>query len=227
MDSSPLNKQVVLSLRERKKLATHLAIQREALRLFKEQGYEATTVEQIAAAAEVSHTTFFRYFPTKQDVVLHDALDPVAMASLEAQPAALAPIEALRRALREVYVSLSSEELAAERERQALIRATPELWVSMLTGVTGALDLLCASFARRTGRRADDIAVLTLAGAVFGAGIAVWLSRPADAMDDYVELFDATLAQLEAGLTLQGAPRGGSTTSQESLRDANAPTIFG
>jgi AcrR family transcriptional regulator len=217
MSSSPLNKQVVLSLRERKKLATHLAIQREALRLFKEQGYEATTVEQIAEAAEISHTTFFRYFPTKQDVVLHDALDPLAMATLEAQPAALAPIEALRRALREIYASLSAEELAAERERQALIRATPELWASMLTGVTGALDLLCASFARRTGRRADDIAVLTLAGAVFGAGIAVWLSRPADAMDDYVELFEATLAQLEGGLTLQGAPRGGLATSQESL----------
>ena len=202
MNSSPPTRQAVLSLRERKKLKTHLAIQREALRLFKEQGYEATTVEQITAAAEVSHTTFFRYFHTKQDVVLHDALDPLALATFEAQPAALTPIEALRRASREVYASLSAEQLDAERERQALIRATPELWASMLTGVTGALDLFCASLARRTGRKADDIAVLTLAGAAFGALIAVWLSRPADATDDYVELFDATLAQLEVGLTL-------------------------
>jgi AcrR family transcriptional regulator len=202
MSSSPQSKPTGLSLRERKKLKTHLAIQGEALRLFKKQGYEATTVEQIAEAAEVSQTTFFRYFGSKQDVVLHDALDPLAMAALEAQPAELTPIEALRQAMREVYSGLSPEELAAERERQALIRATPELWTGMLTDVTGALGMFCDAIARRTGRKADDIAVLTLAGAVFGAGIAVWLSRPADAMDDYVALFDAALAQLEAGLTL-------------------------
>jgi transcriptional regulator GlxA family with amidase domain len=52
-------------LRERKKTKTRAAIREHALRLFREQGYEATTVEQIAEAAEVSHSTFFRYFPTK------------------------------------------------------------------------------------------------------------------------------------------------------------------
>ena len=202
MSSSPRIKPPELSLRERKKLKTHLAIQREALRLFKEQGYEATRVEQIAEAAEVSQTTFFRYFGSKQDVVLHDALDPLAMAALESQPAELSPIEALRHAVREVYAGLSAEELAAEGERQALIRATPELWTGMLNDVTGALGMFCSAIARRTGRAADDIAVLTLAGAVFGAGIAVWLNRPAEAMGGYMDLFDAALAQLEAGLKL-------------------------
>ena len=202
MSSSPQSKPVGLSLRERKKIKTHMTIQREALRLFKKQGYEATTVEQIAEAAEVSHMTFFRYFSTKQDVVLHDALDPLAIAALEAQPVELSPVEALRRAVREVYAGLSPDEVAAQLERQVLIRATPELWTGMLNDVTGALGMFCDAIARRTGRKADDIAVLTLAGAVFGAGIAVWLSRPADEMDDYLELFDAALAQLEAGLKL-------------------------
>ena len=59
-----------MTLRERKKLATWRAIQSAALRLFDEQGYEATTVEQIAAAADVSRATFFNYFAGKDATLL-------------------------------------------------------------------------------------------------------------------------------------------------------------
>ncbi|WP_240653764.1 TetR family transcriptional regulator [Streptomyces sp. AcE210] len=59
-----------MNLRERKKLATWRAIRVAALRLFEEQGYEATTVEQIAAAANVSRATFFNYFAGKEAVVV-------------------------------------------------------------------------------------------------------------------------------------------------------------
>ena len=62
------------SLRERKKLATWRAIQSAARQLFDEQGYEATTVEQIVAAANVSRATFFNYFAGKDATLL--ALDP-------------------------------------------------------------------------------------------------------------------------------------------------------
>ena len=78
-------------LRERKKAKTRAAVQRHALRLFKEQGYDNTTVEQIADAAEISPSTFFRYFPTKEDVVLYDAMDPILIAEFAAQPAELSP----------------------------------------------------------------------------------------------------------------------------------------
>jgi AcrR family transcriptional regulator len=64
-----------LGLRERKKARTRAAIQEQALHLFAAQGYAATTVRQIADAAEVSESTFFRYFPTKEDVVMHDRFD--------------------------------------------------------------------------------------------------------------------------------------------------------
>jgi MftR C-terminal domain len=99
--------------------------------------------------------------------------------------------------MREVYSGLSAEELAAEHERQALIRAAPELWAGMLNNLTGTVDQLVVSISHRTGRAADDIAVLALAGAVVGTGIAVWMRSPADAVDDYVELFDAAMARLE------------------------------
>jgi AcrR family transcriptional regulator len=58
-----------MNLRERKKLATWRAIRSAALRLFDEGGYEATTVEQIAAAANISRATFFNYFASKEAVV--------------------------------------------------------------------------------------------------------------------------------------------------------------
>jgi len=73
--------EIVGGLRERKKAKTRAAIRREAMRLFREQGYEETTVEQIAEAAEVSPSTFFRYFPTKEDVVLQDDFDVVVVNS--------------------------------------------------------------------------------------------------------------------------------------------------
>lgn len=60
-------------LRERKKQATRLAIHREGMRLFAEQGFAATTIDQIAEAADVSRATVFGYFATKEDIVYGDA----------------------------------------------------------------------------------------------------------------------------------------------------------
>src|SRR5579871_1515510 len=85
-------------LRERKKARTRAALREHALRLFREQGYQATTVEQIAAAAEVSPSTFFRYFPTKEDLVLQDDMDTRIVAAFEQQPPGLGPIAAVRAA---------------------------------------------------------------------------------------------------------------------------------
>src|SRR5258708_39627591 len=89
-----------VGLRERKKVKTRAAIKQHALRLFQEQGYAATTVEQIAEAAEVSPSTFFRYFPTKEDVVLQDDFDPLFVEAFKLQPPDLSPIQALRAAIR-------------------------------------------------------------------------------------------------------------------------------
>ena len=87
-------------LRERKKIKLRRAIQTTALRLFETQGYEHTTVEQIAEAAETSTTTFYRYFPTKEDVVLDNDASPlfeVAVATRPAGESLTATIRAWRR----------------------------------------------------------------------------------------------------------------------------------
>jgi AcrR family transcriptional regulator len=192
-----------LGLRERKKAKTRAAIQQQALRLFGEQGYQATTVEQIAAAAEVSPSTFFRYFPTKEDVVLYDVLDPAALAAFRAQPAELRPIQALRGAMRQVFAGLSAEELALQRERDRLIRSVPELRARMLDEFARNLQQIAELVAERVGRRADEPAVRTLAGAVIGVGISAWYSLGDQATtEEYMAMMDAGLAQLEAGLPL-------------------------
>src|SRR6478735_2233854 len=76
-----------IGLRERKKIQTRQAIRRAAYRLFEEQGYDATPVDRIAEAADVSPSTVFRYFPTKEDIVLTDEYDPLIEATIRSRPA--------------------------------------------------------------------------------------------------------------------------------------------
>src|ERR671911_1637708 len=98
-------------LRERKKARTHEAIVDAALDLFERKGYEATTVEDIAAAADVSPRTFFRYFDSKQDVVLaKNNLEAEGLGDLIiARPADETPIEAFRAVILErLQLMLSS-----------------------------------------------------------------------------------------------------------------------
>ena len=202
MTASHEGNQPALGLRERKKAKTRAAIQRHALRLFREQGYEATTVEQIAEVAEVSPSTFFRYFPTKEDIVLYDDLDPLLIAAFEAQPAELSPIQALRRALRQVFASLPAAETEQQWERSRLILEVPELRMRMLDQLAEAVQQIAEPLARRVGRRADDFAVRTYAGAMIGALLPALLTVAADPKADFLELMDASLAYLEAGLPL-------------------------
>jgi AcrR family transcriptional regulator len=187
-------------LRERKKAKTRAAIREHAFRLVRAQGYAATTVEQIADAAEISPSTFFRYFPTKEDALLYDPYDPVLEAAFAAQPRELSAVGAMRAAIREGFGQLPRDEVAAMTDLLDLLLTTPALRARLLDEMGRSARQLAAMAAARAGKPADDpgavVFAWTCVGAVFGA-MSVAAGNP-DA--DLAALIDDALARLEAGL---------------------------
>ena len=187
-------------LRERKKQKTRWAIQEHAVRLFVQQGYDATTIEQIAEAAEISPSTFFRYFPTKEDVVIQDAYDPMIVSALEAAPAGVGPVTALRQAMRSVYSEIGEDERRRAFERTKLIMAVPALRARTLENFTEMSTMLAESFGRRGVGGPGDFRLRTLAGVCIGALMAsVFAWAESDGERDLGELMDESLGLLEDG----------------------------
>ncbi|SOR83527.1 MULTISPECIES: TetR/AcrR family transcriptional regulator [Streptomyces] len=193
-----------ISQRERKKAKTRAAIQQEALRLFRDQGYEATTIEQIAEAAEVSASTVFRYFATKEDLVVSDD-ETFFVQAFRAQPPELPPVQAMRRALYSTLEGLSATEMSTQRDRDILMVTVPELWSASLGNVKQTLRTLAELVAERTGAGPSDAPVRALSGAIFGIMMDVmlrWANQPE--LDPAAEL-DRLLACLEDGFQEPGA----------------------
>lgn len=192
---------LMANLRERKIARAKASIQECVLRLFAKQGYVKTTVEQIADVAEVSPSTFFRYFQTKEAVVLYDSLDPIIVEAFRRQPPEFSIIQALRNAMKETFGSLSTEKHTLEMQRFELLRTIPELRVTMYEEMARNIDLFAEIIGERTQKDPDSLEVRNLAGAIIGVGMAALIQaykRPKEI--DSVDTFDAALARLESGL---------------------------
>ena len=188
-------------MRERKKAKTRRSIQEHALRLIAEHGYDGTTVEQIAEAAEVSPSTFFRYFPTKEDVILRDDYDPILVEALLRQPPELAPIPALRAALREVFGTVYAEARDELYRRTRLQMDVPALRARLMQQQLETFQTFAGAMAARTGREPTDPDVRAFAGAFMGVAMAAvmqWMES--GGKDELPDLIDAALARLENGL---------------------------
>jgi AcrR family transcriptional regulator len=194
--------EAALGLRERKKLKTRAAIQREAMRLFTKKGFQGTTIEDIAEAVEISPSTFFNYFPSKDALVLEDDLDPVIIKAFNAQPAGMHPVAALRNAMRSVFADLPPDQEQMLRERTALVASDPEIRGVMLDQFTGLVDQVAAIMAERMGRTGKDFRVRNLAGALIGVIMAALLAAGDTPGADLMRLVDDAMAHLEAGLPL-------------------------
>src|SRR3954466_6646953 len=182
-------------LRELKKQRTRIAIQEAALDLIVRQGYDATTCEQIAAAAEVSPATFFRYFPTKEDVVLQDDYDPLMAAAAAARPARERPFLAVRRALLETLGQLPEQELATVQERTRLLLAVPALRARVNEQYDAARRALAEALGPRMGLPSDDLRVQAVAAAC-AAAVSVAVERWAEEGGRLSAYVDAALSAL-------------------------------
>ena len=196
-------------LRERKKQKTKAAIQRAAMRLFKKQGYEETTVEQIAAVAEISESTFFNYFPNKEDVVIYDEYDPMLFAALAAAPKGETLAQTFARLLDQLGdFFVADREVILERAKLSL--EVPELRARAWGEFEKARDSFAEIIAARTGREARDyevqLAAMTLIAAGFQAMVE-WVRL--DGRGNMLDLFrrattfvslDSMLDRLESGV---------------------------
>ncbi len=187
-------------LRERKKAKTKAAIQRHAVRLFTEQGFAATTVEQIAEAAEVSPSTVFRYFPTKEELVMFDPYDPVIFAEFQRQPPELSLIQAWRHALLAAFANMTEDEVTGQLERGRLVLSVPELWGATLKDTRHSLEVMTNLSAERVGRPASDPALRATVGAFFGVMLTEALDWVRTEDRHVLAKLDEALAHLDDGL---------------------------
>jgi AcrR family transcriptional regulator len=127
--TSPPTPRAPDGLRERKRLATHQRIADEAARLATDRGMSGTTIEEIAAAAEIGRATFFRYFDTKEIAIAEGFSTPwltMMVEALQAQPAELGPVEAVTAAFRHFELVFAEDQETILRQSK-LSQSSPGL----------------------------------------------------------------------------------------------------
>jgi AcrR family transcriptional regulator len=196
-------------LRSRKKVQTRRSIEDAALALFAEHGYDATTVEQISDQAEVSTATFFRYFPSKADVVLCQQGEqiPLLQQTIIERPAGEGDIDVVRIAFHEVWVPAIDPERTM-RAGQA-INSSP-----LLRGLYGDisrnwLTAVAEALARRRGLNDSDPrskVAARVALAVFGGAVENWMMGGCvESLSEVIDRDFATVETLYAGPVGAGA----------------------
>ncbi|WP_067174488.1 TetR family transcriptional regulator [Microtetraspora niveoalba] len=151
-----------IGLRERKKRKTRIALIDAALDLFLTQGYDITTVDQVAAAVDVSPRTFFRYFASKEEVALSTCRDgqEIFLRALCSRPGEESPYQAVTQAMRVTLAALregdpdDAQRLAKVRR---LIDATPSLAAGLMCMINKGDRQLTEEVARRRGTDTDDL----------------------------------------------------------------------
>ena len=186
------------SLWQRSRRAAYEEITRVAMGLFLEQGFEQTTIDQIASSAGISRRSFFRYFGTKEDIVLGDLASQgeLVKAALEQVPTTVGPWEALREALKAVDALTVDAEVTLKIAR--MMYQTSSLRARSIEKHLHWQSLLVPDIRRRLGIAEDDVinpapaAIVASAIACLDAAGEVWVEG--DGLADLASLYDQAVA---------------------------------
>lgn len=183
----------------RRPVTSRAELERTAFALFAANGFDETTVDDIASAAGIGRRTFFRYFPSKNDIPwgAFDLELEKMRARLKALPPDIPLMEAIRVALVD-FNYVPAEQVPLHRRRMELILRVPTLFAHSALRFTDWRQVVAEFAAERTGRRADELAPQAIAHAVLGVALAAyehWLDDPAA---DIGVLLDAAMRQLDA-----------------------------
>ncbi|WP_238418948.1 TetR family transcriptional regulator [Gordonia sp. 'Campus'] len=191
-----------MGLREQNKLRTRNAIRQAAITLIAEQGYSGTTVEQIAEAAGVSHTTFFRYFPSKEQVVIGDEhLRVEAQNIVESMPPGLSHFDLIRQLMTELHRLTVDDPWVGNPLRMQLIRTEPLLQKTFQVESERIISDMTQLIADYLGIPPDDFRLKVFLDAV--AGVTFHLATELDDTLDMPQL-ETTLRAID--LLEQGLP---------------------
>ncbi|MFD9393682.1 TetR/AcrR family transcriptional regulator [Streptomyces sp. NPDC060000] len=188
-------------LRERKKIKTREAIRTATYALVKEQGYDATTIDQIAERAEVSPSTVFRYFPAKEDIVLTDEWDPILVQELRARPADEPWSETVRHVMVKALRMGIKDDLEVARLRTRLLVQVPAVRSRMMESMSVTGRMFSIAIGERTGLDPDGLEVrvytMSLVGGLMQTSM-YWAEH--GHQDDFEALLVRSLDVLEHGL---------------------------
>ncbi|MEJ2862508.1 TetR/AcrR family transcriptional regulator [Actinomycetospora flava] len=191
-------------LRERKKAATRAALREAAVRLGREHGPDAVTVEAICAEVDVSPRTFFNHFTGKDDAFFGAGPEGTTdvTEAVVARPAGEDPLAAAAGVLADVLDSATGS--GVWHQQLLLLREHPELLGRMHAATRATEAALAEGIAQRTARPATDAYVLTTAAMVMTAvrvAVGLWLDHPESPDTAARDHLDGVVALLRAGLT--------------------------
>jgi mycofactocin system transcriptional regulator len=181
----------------RRRATSRAELEQVAFALFAARGFDATTVDEIAAAAGIGRRTFFRYFPSKNDIpwgAFEDELERMRV-RLKACPPEVPLADAIRVALID-FNRVAPAQVPLHRRRMELILRVPTLLAHSTLRFAAWRAVVAEFAAERTSRRADDLAPQAIAHAVLGVAIAAyehWLDDPGS---DLPALLDDAMRQL-------------------------------
>jgi AcrR family transcriptional regulator len=214
-------------LRDRKRDRTRRMIQAEALRLFAAKGFEATTIEQIAAAADLAPRTFFRYFPSKEEVVFWADYQPTLAGFVATRPHDEPAMQALRRGIVDGLAAFYAQDRERLLERIRLAFRTPALHPRLRQQQAGWAAAMARILAERLGARPDELEVRALAAAIAAAlfvAIEHWQAH--DGQGDLGGLLDRALDAVLADplpASMGTPPSANATATTRTTPDPSRP----